>query len=110
MVAERDLCSTERPILSVGAPTSVHCAGFVASRDNKTIENYKQSLLFRKKRLSYLCGGFHEKEVAQPEYEPQKFTTMNKRKLKWKYAYEPYNLVVLRGGEKTEVQHAVLYT
>ena len=29
---------------------------------------------------------------------------MNKQKLKWKYAYEPYNLVVLRGGEKTEVR------
>ena len=38
------------------------------------------------------------------EYEPQKFTTMNKSKLKWKYAYEPYNLLVLRGGEKTEVR------
>ena len=33
-----------------------------------------------------------------------KFTTMNKSKLKWKYAYEPYNLLVLRGGEKTEVR------
>ena len=29
---------------------------------------------------------------------------MNKSKLKWKYAYEPYNLLVLRGGEKTEVR------
>ena len=29
---------------------------------------------------------------------------MNKSKLKWKYAYEGYNLVVLRGGEKTEVR------
>lgn len=29
---------------------------------------------------------------------------MNKKKLKWKPAYEPYNLVVLRGGEKTEVR------
>ena len=29
---------------------------------------------------------------------------MNKRKLKWKYAYEHFNLVVLRGGEKTEVR------
>ena len=29
---------------------------------------------------------------------------MDKSKLKWKYAYEPYNLVVLRGGEKTEVR------
>ena len=29
---------------------------------------------------------------------------MNKSKLKWKYAYEDYNLVVLRGGEKTEVR------
>ena len=38
------------------------------------------------------------------EYEPQKFTTMNKKKLKWKYAYEPYNLLVLRGGEKMEVR------
>ena len=38
------------------------------------------------------------------EYEPQKFTTMNKEKLKWKPAYEPYNLLVLRGGEKTEVR------
>ena len=38
------------------------------------------------------------------EYEPQKFTTMNKSKLKWKYAYEPYNLLVHRGGEKTEVR------
>jgi hypothetical protein len=38
------------------------------------------------------------------EYEPQKFTTMNKSKLKWKYAYEPYNLLVRRGGEKTEVR------
>jgi hypothetical protein len=29
---------------------------------------------------------------------------MNKSKLKWKPAYEPYNLLVLRGGEKTEVR------
>ena len=29
---------------------------------------------------------------------------MNKSKLKWKYAYEPYNLLVHRGGEKTEVR------
>ena len=29
---------------------------------------------------------------------------MDKSKLKWKYAYEPYNLLVLRGGEKTEVR------
>ena len=29
---------------------------------------------------------------------------MNKEKLKWKPAYEPYNLLVLRGGEKTEVR------
>ena len=29
---------------------------------------------------------------------------MNKSKLKWKYAYEPYNLLVLHGGEKTEVR------
>ena len=29
---------------------------------------------------------------------------MNKKKLKWKYAYEPYNLLVLRGGEKMEVR------
>ena len=29
---------------------------------------------------------------------------MNKQKLKWKPAYEPYNLLVLRGGEKTEVR------
>ena len=29
---------------------------------------------------------------------------MNKSKLKWKPAYESYNLVVLRGGEKTEVR------
>ena len=29
---------------------------------------------------------------------------MDKRKLKWKYAYEDYSLVVLRGGEKTEVR------
>ena len=36
-------------------------------------------------------------------YEPQKFTTMDKSNLKWKYAYEHFNLVVLRGGEKTEV-------
>ena len=38
------------------------------------------------------------------EYEPQKFTTMNKEKLKWEPAYEDYSLVVLRGGEKTEVR------
>ena len=37
-------------------------------------------------------------------YEPQKFTTMNKEKLKWKPAYEHFNLVVLRGGEKTELR------
>ena len=54
--------------------------------------------------MSYLCVGFHEKRLRNLEYEPQKFTTMNKSKLKWKYAYEPYNLVVLRGGEKTEVR------
>ena len=29
---------------------------------------------------------------------------MNKEKLKWKPAYEPYNLLVLRGREKTEVR------
>ena len=29
---------------------------------------------------------------------------MNKQKLKWEPAYEPYNLLVLRGGEKTEVR------
>ena len=29
---------------------------------------------------------------------------MDKSKLKWKYAYEDYSLVVLRGGEKTEVR------
>lgn len=29
---------------------------------------------------------------------------MNKSKLKWKPAYEPYALLVLRGGEKTEVR------
>ena len=38
------------------------------------------------------------------EYEPQKFTTMNKSKLKWKPTYEDYQLLVLRGGEKTEVR------
>ena len=29
---------------------------------------------------------------------------MNKEKLKWEPAYEPYNLLVLRGGKKTEVR------
>ena len=29
---------------------------------------------------------------------------MDKSKLKWKYAYEHFNLVVLRGGEKTELR------
>lgn len=37
-------------------------------------------------------------------YEPQKFTTMNKSKLKWKPAYEHFNLIVLCGGEKTELR------
>ena len=45
-----------------------------------------------------------KKRLRDLEYEPQKFTTMDKEKLKWKPAYEPYNLLVLRGGEKTEVR------
>ncbi len=45
-----------------------------------------------------------KKRLRNLEYEPQKFTTMNKKKLKWKYAYEDYQLLVLRGGEKTEVR------
>ena len=54
--------------------------------------------------LLYLCVGFRKQRLRNLAYEPQKFTTMDKSKLKWKYAYEHFNLLVLRGGEKTELR------
>ena len=54
--------------------------------------------------MSIFASDSTKKRLRNLEYEPQKFTAMNKSKLKWKPAYENYALLVLRGGEKTEVR------